>query len=88
MQKAHLSAFHTSDVKDVTEAINKELEKLGKNPPEPGLQLSFIWTPSGLMLVWTKHVDEYSGTGVKSSDTKEANDAALGIVADTSKQAP
>ena len=81
LQRANLSAFHTSGIKDVTEVINKELEKLGKNPPEPGLQLSFLWTPSGVVLVWTKHVEEYSGKGVKRADGKEANDVALGISA-------
>ncbi|PYS86632.1 MAG: hypothetical protein DMF62_15245 [Acidobacteria bacterium] len=81
LQRANLSAFHTSGIKDVTDEINKELEKLGKNPPEPGLQLSFLWTPSGVLLVWTKHEDTYSGSGVKRSDGKEANDKALGICA-------
>ena len=81
LQRANLSAFYTKGVKDVTEEINRVLEKLGKDPPEPSLQLSFIWTPSGVMLVWTKHEDIYAGSGVKRADGKEANDKALGICA-------
>jgi len=79
LQSAKESAFFTSHIKDVTALINKELEKLSRNPPEPGQQLSFLWSPSGLMLAWTSHVDVATETGVKRSDGKEANDRALGI---------
>jgi len=73
------SEFFTSHIKDVTELINKELEKLSKNPPKPGQQLSFLWSPSGVILAWTTHVDVAPESGVKRSDGREANDKALGI---------
>jgi hypothetical protein len=81
------SAFFTSPIKDVTELINKEIEKLAKHPPKPGQQLSFLWSPSGVMLAWTTHVEVASETGVKRSDGREANDRALGIGMDSPEQA-
>lgn len=84
---AQESEFFTSHIKDLTAHINKELEKLAKSPPKPGLQLSFLWSPSGPILAWTSHVKEPSETGVTRSDGKEANDRALGIEADSPKQA-
>lgn len=79
LQTANESAFHTSPIKDATAIINEKLDKLAKEPPSEGLQLSFLWTPRGVMLAWVRHEEEIQAEGVKRASGIEANDNALGI---------
>ena len=79
LQTADVSAFHDSPIKDVTAIINEKLDKLAKKPPSPGLQLSFLWTPRGVMLAWVNHDEAIQLDGVTRESGLEENDKALGI---------
>ena len=79
LQPAYESAFHTSPIRDETQIINERLHKLSKKPPRPGLQLSFLWTPRGVMLAWVEHKDNLQFNGVTRASGIAANDEALGL---------
>ena len=79
LQTANESEFHDSPIRDATAIINDRLHKLAEKPPQPGLQLSFLWTPRGVMLAWVQHEETLQMDGVTRESGIEANDAALGI---------
>ena len=79
LQTAYESAFHDSPIRDETQIINERLHKLSKKPPRPGVQLSFLWTPRGVMLAWVEHNDNLQFDGVTRASGIAANDEALGL---------
>jgi len=57
LSEAHPSAFHTQELIDATQKINKILSEIPEHS-EDG-KLSLVQTPTGLLLVWVHHGREF-----------------------------
>ena len=63
--EANKSAFHTDQVAEATQSINKILSEI--QPDSEGRTLAFIQTRMGIMLNWVEHEDE----AVRAADKDE-----------------
>lgn len=63
---ADKSAFHTDEIAEATQAINKILSEIPND--SEGRNLSFIQTKMGIMLAWVEHEDESLRDANKDDD--------------------
>jgi hypothetical protein len=73
-------AFHPTELREATEAINEILETLRNNAPE-GKELSFLRIPGGgAMLAWMEQGVEIPPDAVTPNSPQEEIKQALGLV--------
>jgi hypothetical protein len=81
--EANKSAFHTDQIADATQAINKILSEIPKD--SEGRMPAFIQTRMGIMLAWVEHEDEDARAadkdevGVTSADDNDTLAKALNL---------